>query len=91
MTLRCDEIIITIVFLHYLIMMDNYSITVGGSTVSLLVFPKFILPPGGGGGMRPEYLPLHWFLLTQAIEMACINRFNLCNVKDIMNVGFLQA
>ena len=37
MTLRCDEIIITIVFLHYLIMMDNYSITVGGSTVSLLV------------------------------------------------------
>ena len=38
MTLRCDEIIITIVFLHYLIMMDNYSITVGGSTVSLLVW-----------------------------------------------------
>ena len=42
MTLRCDEIIITIVFLHYLIMMDNYSITVGGSTVSLLV--SFLKP-----------------------------------------------
>ena len=42
MTLRCDEISITIVFSHTMlsnfIMMDNHSKTVGGSTVSLLVF-----------------------------------------------------
>ena len=83
MTLRCDEIIITIVFLHYLIMMDNYSITVGGSTVSLLVcfahYERQCVLAGSGGFSGqiifltavikvPLYLFLHPFLFLKVCD-----------------------